>query len=73
MIHYMNAGCAAESITLTDDALKSKISSAVTQLLRAENLTVSEGAVAKALFAGLAIVSTVSNVLRVPTIRRCGS
>jgi hypothetical protein len=56
----------AEILTLSTDETKSKIS-AVYSLIRADNPSITEGAVSKALFSGCAIVSTVSNVLRVPT------
>jgi hypothetical protein len=67
MVHFMNAGTAAEILTLSTDETKSKIVSAVYSLIRADNPSITEGAVSKALFSGCAIVSTVSNVLRVPT------
>jgi hypothetical protein len=52
MMHYMNADSAAELITLTDDTLKTKMTAAVIQILRAKNYAISEGAVSKAIFAG---------------------
>ena len=61
MMHFMNAGSAAEFITLTDDTLKTKMTAAVTPILHAKIYAISEGSVSKA------IVSTVSNVHRVPT------
>lgn len=67
MMNYMNAGSTAELITLSEDTVKAKITTAVTRILREDNFKVFEGDVSKAIFAGLAIVSTVSNVLRVPT------
>ena len=63
----MSAGNAAEVITLTSDEVKKRIAVAVTSVLRERNPTITEGSVAKALFAGCAIVCTVGNVLRVPT------
>ena len=54
-------------LTLSTDETKSKIISAVMNIIGAEYPAMTEGAVSNALFAGCAIVSTVSNVLRVPT------
>jgi hypothetical protein len=67
MISLMSAGNAAEVLTLATNEIKDKILSAVMGIIRVDNPSITEGAVRKALFAGCAIVSTVSNVLRVPT------
>jgi hypothetical protein len=67
MINLMSAGNAAEVLTLATNEIKDKILSAVMGIIRVDNPSITEGAVRKALFAGCAIVSTVSNVLRVPT------
>ena len=63
----MNAGSAAEALTLSTDETKKRIISAVMDIIRVDIPSITEGAISKALFAGCAIVSTVSNVLRVPT------
>ena len=67
MIHFMNAGAAAEALILSSDETKGKIVSAVMDILKCDNPSIQHGAISKALFSGCAIVSIVSNVLRVPT------